>query len=70
MAGLISKTPSHKPFTVLVEGNIGAGKTTFLNHFKKCDDVCIYTEPIEKWCNVRGYNLLASDITPIHSYDC
>ena len=24
-----------RPFTVLVEGNIGCGKTTFLEHFSK-----------------------------------
>ena len=24
-----------RPFTVLVEGNIGCGKTTFLQHFAK-----------------------------------
>lgn len=46
------------PFTVFIEGNIGAGKTTFLNHFKKYDDVCLFTEPVEKWRNVEGHNLL------------
>lgn len=46
------------PFTVFIEGNIGAGKTTFLNHFKKYEDVCLYTEPVEKWRNVQGHNLL------------
>lgn len=51
-------SPKKQPFTVLIEGNIGAGKTTFLNHFKKYDDVCLYTEPVEKWRNVQGFNLL------------
>lgn len=51
-----------KPFTVFIEGNIGAGKTTFLNHFKKYDDVCLYTEPVEKWRNVQGFNLLVNDM--------
>lgn len=46
------------PFTVLVEGNIGSGKTTFLNHFQKFDEVCLQTEPVEKWRNNAGVNLL------------
>lgn len=44
----------------MVEGNIGAGKTTFLNHFRKFDDVCLHTEPVNKWRNVQGINLLVS----------
>lgn len=51
-------SPRKQPFTVFIEGNIGAGKTTFLNHFKKYEDVCLYTEPVEKWRNVQGFNLL------------
>lgn len=50
----------NQPFTVLVEGNIGAGKTTFLNHFKKFNDVCLHTEPVDKWRDVNGVNLLVS----------
>ncbi|KAH8417823.1 hypothetical protein KR222_006516 [Zaprionus bogoriensis] len=48
-----------QPFTVLIEGNIGSGKTTYLNHFQKyASDVCLITEPVEKWRNVNGVNLL------------
>ncbi|XP_030369383.1 deoxynucleoside kinase isoform X2 [Scaptodrosophila lebanonensis] len=48
-----------QPFTVLIEGNIGSGKTTFLNHFEKYkNDICLLTEPVEKWRNVKGVNLL------------
>lgn len=47
-----------KPFTVVVEGNIGSGKTTFLNHFNKFHDVEVLQEPVEKWRNVQGHNLL------------
>ena len=50
--------PGKLPFTVFVEGNIGAGKTTFLNHFQKYDDVHLYSESVEKWRNVQGFNLL------------
>jgi deoxynucleoside kinase len=34
--------------SVFLEGNIGCGKTSFLNHFKKFEDVCLLEEPIEK----------------------
>lgn len=49
---------SNRPFTVIVEGNIGSGKTTFLNHFNKYDDVCVLAEPIQLWRNCNGHNLL------------
>lgn len=47
-----------QPFTVFIEGNIGSGKTTFLNHFQKHDEVCLLTEPVEDWRNCGGVNLL------------
>lgn len=47
-----------RPLTVLIEGNIGSGKTTFLNHFKKNPEFCLLTEPVEKWRNCGGFNLL------------
>lgn len=47
-----------RPYTIFVEGNIGSGKTTFLNRFSKYDAL-ILSEPVEKWRNVRGHNLLA-----------
>ncbi|XP_037892713.1 deoxynucleoside kinase isoform X2 [Glossina fuscipes] len=49
-----------QPFTVLIEGNIGSGKTTFLNHFKQFEDqVCLITEPVDKWRNLQEFNLLS-----------
>lgn len=36
----------------------GSGKTTFLKHFEKFDDICLLTEPVEKWRNCSGVNLL------------
>ena len=48
-----------KPFTVVVEGNIGCGKTTFLDHFSKHSErVEVLTEPVERWRDVNGHNLL------------
>lgn len=56
------KTDLNRPFTVIVEGNVGSGKTTFLNHFNKYNYVGICAEPIEMWRNCNGYNLLVSTI--------
>lgn len=49
-----------KMLTVVVEGNIGAGKTTFLDQFRHLygSKIKIYKEPVELWRNVRGHNLL------------
>lgn len=51
------KGPKAK-FTVSIEGNIGSGKSTLLNHFSKFTDVQILHEPVEKWRDIRGHNLL------------
>jgi deoxynucleoside kinase len=45
-------------FTIVVEGNIGAGKTTFLNHFRNITTIDVYEEPVSRWQNVNGHNLL------------
>ncbi|XP_076044449.1 thymidine kinase 2, mitochondrial-like [Oratosquilla oratoria] len=45
-------------FTVCVEGNIGSGKTTLLEYFASVGDVEILAEPVDKWRNVNGHNLL------------
>ncbi|KAL1488635.1 hypothetical protein ABEB36_014435 [Hypothenemus hampei] len=50
---------SSRPFTVIVEGNIGSGKTTFLQHFDQFDNVCVLAEPIHLWRNCDGHNLLS-----------
>lgn len=47
-----------KTRTILVEGNIGAGKTTFLSHISRYDNVHTIPEPLEKWTNLNGFNLL------------
>ncbi|XP_018576748.1 deoxynucleoside kinase-like [Anoplophora glabripennis] len=52
------KSDLSRPFTVIVEGNVGSGKTTFLNYFNKYDHVAVCSEPIEMWRNCDGYNLL------------
>jgi len=52
------KTTYTRPFTVLVEGNIGCGKTTLLNYFSKFDEISVVEEPVAKWRNLNGHNLL------------
>jgi len=54
----VSSAVCSRPFTVLVEGNIGCGKTTFLQHFSKFSNVNVLKEPVERWRNVNGHNLL------------
>jgi septin family protein len=58
MAGEMSVNRS-RPFTIFVEGNIGSGKTTFMNYFANAD-VHLLSEPVEMWRNVEGHNLLVS----------
>lgn len=57
MPSVVQK-PTVRPFTVLVEGNIGCGKTTFLQYFSKFNNVEVLKEPVERWRNVDGHNLL------------
>ena len=53
------KVKSKRPFTVAVEGNIGSGKSTFLEHFEKySSQVELLPEPVESWRNLGGHNLL------------
>jgi len=50
---------SGRPFTVTVQGNLGAGKTTFLeNFFMSYPDIGVHTEPLEIWQNLSGTNFL------------
>lgn len=36
------KTPTDRPFRLSVEGNIGAGKTEFINYFKNLPGIQVY----------------------------
>lgn len=57
LTSTVSITPE-KTMTVLVEGNIGAGKSTVLEYFAKYGDIQILVEPLAKWQNLNGVNLL------------
>ena len=47
---------------VAVEGNIGAGKTSFLEHLKTSYGasgvIIVQDEPVENWRNLHGHNIL------------
>ncbi|KAI9999662.1 hypothetical protein NQD34_018297 [Periophthalmus magnuspinnatus] len=44
---------------IWIEGNIASGKTTCLEYFSKTTNIEVCPEPIFRWTNVRGHNLLA-----------
>jgi len=47
-----------RPFVVSIEGNIGSGKSTMINYFKDFKDIQIHPEPVGKWQDCNGENLL------------
>ncbi|CAM2101084.1 thymidine kinase 2, mitochondrial isoform X2 [Caretta caretta] len=47
-----------KKTVICVEGNIASGKTTCLDYFAKTASIEVLTEPVPKWRNVHGHNLL------------
>ncbi|CAF4270598.1 unnamed protein product, partial [Rotaria magnacalcarata] len=49
---------SSRKITIAVEGNIGSGKSTVLDHLSKSSLCDIIAEPIESWTNLKGDNLL------------
>lgn len=51
---------AQRPITICVEGNIGCGKTTLLNHMESLEQVEVLQEPVQKWRNVKGNNLLVN----------
>ena len=47
-----------KPFSILLEGNIGSGKSSLLKLLSEIPGVIVFTEPVSDWINVAGFNLL------------
>ena len=41
-----------------MEGNIGSGKSTFLEYFKQSKSVEVLAEPVDMWKSVQGHNTL------------
>lgn len=54
----IEKVVTKRPFRVSIEGNIASGKSTLINYFKKFAFVEAHSEPLGKWRDVQGHNLL------------
>ena len=46
-----------RPRTILVEGNVGSGKSSFLEIMSSVAGVEVFQEPVELWRNVGGDNL-------------
>lgn len=49
---------SRDQFTIAIEGNIAAGKTTLLDHLATTNKVLSLREPLEKWRDLENINLL------------
>lgn len=63
---------TNKTKTSIVEGNIGAGKTTFLNHLLRYANAEILFEPLEKWSRkmvISISKLRAAHTTPT-TFNC
>lgn len=45
-------------YSISIEGNIGSGKSYLLDYLKDKIDIDYYPEPVEKWTNMKGINLL------------
>jgi len=54
----LGQSVERRPFTVIVEGNIGSGKSTFLDHYRNLSDFAVFQEPVDKWRDLDGHNLL------------
>lgn len=57
-ASLLRAAGKGRTVKVAVEGNIGSGKTTFLEGCKKFVDTTVLIEPVNIWRDVQGQNLL------------
>ncbi|XP_064466397.1 thymidine kinase 2, mitochondrial-like isoform X2 [Ornithodoros turicata] len=57
-ASLKKTVNSGKKITVTVEGNVGCGKTTFLEYCQQFKDTETLMEPVGRWRDLDGDNLL------------
>lgn len=46
-----------RPFTVVIEGNLGSGKSKSIEYFKQFENFEVFPEHIDLWRNCSGYNL-------------
>nr|XP_022295923.1 deoxynucleoside kinase-like [Crassostrea virginica]XP_022295924.1 deoxynucleoside kinase-like [Crassostrea virginica] len=54
----VEKGKRRESLTVCVEGNIASGKTTFIEHFKNNENIEAIEEPVERWRDLHGYNIM------------
>ena len=59
---------SGKPVVMLVEGNVGSGKSTFLDIMSSLPGVEVYQEPVDLWRNVDGVNLFEKMVQEPHRW--
>lgn len=58
LSEIAMKLKSKEELTALIEGNTGAGKFTFLDYFGNESQMDVVFEPVPKWQNLRGINLM------------
>ena len=59
---------SRRPVVMLVEGNVGSGKSTFLDIMSSLPGVEVYQEPVDLWRNVGGVNLFEKMVKEPHRW--
>lgn len=52
------KTGNKKKLKVAIEGNIASGKSTLLSKLEQLNYIEVLVEPVEKWQNLSGGNLI------------
>ena len=50
----VKKEANKIPYTIYIEGNVGCGKSTFLELFRSYPNIQIVQEPVAEWQNVSG----------------
>jgi len=58
MAEQLPTDKESMPYTIVVEGNVGAGKSQFMSNFENLKDVEVIYEQVEEWKDHHGVNLL------------
>ena len=60
----VETTEKVRPYTIYVEGNVGCGKSTFLELFEGDERIQIVQEPVAEWQNVSGTSI-PLHLTPV-----
>jgi len=57
-----------RPFTIQLEGTVGTGKSTMLEAFQKYPGMDVLPEPVDKWTNLNGTDVLNLLFTDPHRW--